>query len=158
MRSFADASFAFPSPGPDRPAGLEPVPAHASRTDAARASVDYIVEDCFFSVGQAIGDRKALDFEAVVWWRDHFRAKFLRTLDRSGDTWRQDRNRVTAVAHLLAERAVRHAGDRPSIDLACAMKAAGDVEAYCAIRAHGRRGARSIDGASPLHAGYWCLP
>lgn len=128
--------------------------------DTTFASVDGIVDDCFFSVGQAIGQRKTLEFEAVVWWRDHFRAKFLRTLQRSGDTWREDRVRVTGVAQLLAERAVRHSGDRPSIDLACAMKAAGDVEAYCALRAHGRRRRQALpaDSASPLHAGYWCLP
>jgi hypothetical protein len=128
-------------------------------TDTAIAAVDDIVNDCFFSVGQAIGGRKALDFEAVVWLREHFRAKFLRTLQRDGNTWREDRHRVTAVAHLLAERAVRHAGDRPSIDCASAMKAAGDVAAYCALRARGRRRASvPADSASPIHAGYWCLP
>ena len=139
---------------------LVPHPAPITEPDTALAVVDGIVDDCFFSVGQAIGGRKALDFEAVVWWRDHFRAKFLRTLQRSGNTWREDRHRVTAVAHLLAERAVRHAGEHPSIDCACAMKAAGDVEAYCALRARGsrRRAPAPSDSASPLHAGYWCLP
>jgi hypothetical protein len=129
-------------------------------TDTASSAVDDIVNDCFFSVGQAIGGRKPLDFDAVIWWREHFRTKFLRTLQRDGNTWREDRHRVTAVAHLLAERAVRHAGDRPSIDRACAMKAAGDVEAYCALRAHGRRRRTPApaDCASPIHAGYWCLP
>ena len=134
---------------------------------AALAAVDDIVADCFFSVGQAIGDRKSVDYDAVVWWRDHFRATFLNALARSGNTWTEDRSRVTAVAHLLAERAVRHAGDAPSIDRACAMKAAADAKAYCAIRAHGRRAGPSTalragralaDAASPLHAGYWCLP
>ena len=135
-------------------------PTYFKEADAALEAVDDIVNDCFFSVGQAIGGRKALDFEAVVWWREHFRAKFQRTLQRSGNTWREDRHRVTAVAHLLAERAVRHAGERPSIDLPCAMKAAGDVEAYCALRAGGRRRRSPVaaDSASPLHAGYWCLP
>jgi len=134
---------------------VEPVDAQLS------ATADTIVNDCFFSVGQAIGGRKTVDFDAVVWWREHFRAKFLHTLLRRGDTWQQDRDRVTAVAHLLAERAVRHAGERPSIDRACAMKAAGDVAAYCALRGlrgpGGRRRAHA-DSTSPLHAGYWCLP
>ena len=150
MDYLADAAFTPTTPHPP----------HVTVPDPALADVDDIVNDCFFSVGQAIGGRKALDFEAVVWWREHFRAKFLRTLRRDGNTWREDRHRVTAVAHLLAERAVRHAGDRPSIDRAIAMKAAGDVAAYCAIRAHGRRRHASVpaDSASPLHAGYWCLP
>jgi len=152
MDYLADASPAPASPDPHPRPIVEP--------DTALAAVDEVVDDCFFSVGQAIGERKTLDFEAVVWWREHFRTKFLRTLHRHGNTWGEDRHRVTAVAHLLAERAVRHAGERPSIDRACAMKAAGDVEAYCALRARGRRrrAPAQADCGSALHAGYWCLP
>jgi hypothetical protein len=152
MEGYTYAAFTPTTPHPHP----TPIPESTTAFDA----VDDIVNDCFFSVGQAIGARKALDFEAVVWWREHFRAKFLRTLQRDGNSWREDRHRVTAVAHLLAERAVRHAGARPSIDRGCAMKAAADVEAYCALRATGRHRRTPVpaDSASPLHAGYWCLP
>ena len=142
------------------PLPTNPRSAPVVESGATGAAVDDIVNDCFFSVGQAIGGRKALDFEAVVWWRNHFRTRFLGRLQRTGNTWREDRHRVTAVAHLLAERAIRHAGEQPSNDRACAMKAAGDVEAYCALRAgrHGRRAPAPVDSASPRHAGYWCEP
>ena len=146
------------APTPDLPAVCSELPQPEESDAALEAAVNYILDDCFFSVGQAVYARKSLDHPALIWWRDHFRVKFLHALRRSGNTWLQDRDRVTAVAHLLAERAVRHAGNRPSIDRACAMKAAADVEAYCAIRAGGRRRGAPADSASPMHAGYWCLP
>ncbi len=139
-----------------------PLPTQAAPTDAALDdAVNYILDDCFFSVGQAVGHRKGVGHAAVVWWRDHFRALFLRTLRQSGNTWLNDRVRVTAVGHLLGERAVRYAADRPSIDVECARKAAADVKAYCTRRAEmsRRRSVVTADGAvTPLRTGYWCLP
>ena len=71
-----------------------PLPDKAAPTDAALDdAVNYILDDCFFSVGQAVGHRKAVEHTAVVWWRDHFRALFLRTLRQSGNTWLNDRVR-----------------------------------------------------------------
>ena len=36
--------------------------------------VEYIVDDCFFTVGQVVGMRMTVDYDAVTWWRDHYRA------------------------------------------------------------------------------------
>ena len=123
-------------------------------------TVDYVVDDCFFTVGQVVGTRKTLDYEAVMWWRDHYRLKFLKAMQTFGDRWLEDRQNVTAVALMLAERAVRYAEDADSIDVASARRAAADVERYCAL--HSRRAARARGGLSsdatlPLVAGYWCI-
>lgn len=121
-------------------------------------AVEYIVADCFFAVGQTIGLRTTVDYEAVVWWHDHYRNTFLEAL-RRGNDWRQAREGVTAVGWMLAERAVRHAAGRDSIDLDAAQRAAADVERYCQHRS--RRVARTQDskasGDSRL-AGFWCVP
>ena len=121
--------------------------------------VNYIIDDCFFTVGQIVGARKSLDYETVIWWRDHYRMKFLAAMRTFGDRWAADRHNVTAVAVMLAERAVRHAGDKPSIDKDAAEEAALEVERYCTL--HSRRAARGrrsepSDGTVPLIAGYWC--
>ena len=121
--------------------------------------VEYVVDDCFFAVGQAVGMRTTLDFEAVVWWRDHYRAKFLSAMTAFGNRWLQDRSNVTSVAIMLAERAVRYAEGKPAIDLDAARKAAADVERHCQL--HARRAARtraraSSDTESTRIAGYWC--
>jgi hypothetical protein len=122
-------------------------------------AVDYVLDDCFFTVGQVIGTRKTLEYDAVVWWRDHYRPRFLAAMGRFGARWRADRHNVTGVAFMLAERAVRYAGDALAIDVACARRAAADVERYCQL--HSRRTARAhaqSDDASPRIAGYWCVP
>jgi hypothetical protein len=121
--------------------------------------VNYIIDDCFFTIGQIVGARKSLDYETVIWWRDHYRMKFLAAMRTFGDRWAADRHNVTAVAIMLAERAVRYAGDNPSIDKDAAEEAALDVERYCTL--HSRRAARTrgldpSDGRVPLIAGYWC--
>lgn len=117
--------------------------------------VEYVVDDCFFTVGQVIGLRMTVDYDAVIWWRDHYRAKFLGAMQRFGNRWLEDRQNVTGVAMMLGERAVRYAGDRSSIDLASAMQAAADVQRYCEL--HSRRAARvTSEGAQPRIAGYWC--
>jgi hypothetical protein len=142
---------------------------NAARPEAARLedsaalerAVNYVLDDCFFTVGQVVGTRKALDYDAVVWWRDHYRQKFLRAMQTFGNRWLDDRRNVTAVAFLLAERAVQHAGDAASIGVEPAQKAAVDVERYCALhskRVARARGLLATDGAAPLIAGSWCLP
>ncbi|MBI1873307.1 MAG: hypothetical protein HYS05_05365 [Acidobacteria bacterium] len=126
-------------------------------------AVDYILDDCFFTVGQMVGMRTTVDYDAVVWWRDHFRAKFLAAMLRQGNRWIQDRQNVAAVGWMLAERAVRYAADAqaPSINIDAARKAAVDVERYCQLHAKRRVSALkngSSDGALPVIAGYWCTP
>ncbi|MCY3819098.1 MAG: hypothetical protein OXH52_07010 [Gammaproteobacteria bacterium] len=121
-------------------------------------AVEYVVADCFFAVGQTIGMRTTVDYEAVAWWHDHYRTKFLEAL-RRGNDWREARENVTAVGWMLAERAVRHAAGRDSIDIDAAQRAAADVERYCQHRAE--RAARTQHdesaGDSRL-AGFWCVP
>jgi len=121
--------------------------------------VEYIVDDCFFTVGQVVGMRTTVDWEAVVWWRDHYRAKFLGAMLAFGNRWLEDRANVTGVGIMLAERAVRYADGKPSIDVEAARKAAADVERYCEL--HSRRAARAsgipTSDAEPARiAGYWC--
>jgi hypothetical protein len=118
-------------------------------------AVEFVVGDCFFAVGQAIGMRTTVEYDAVIWWHDHFRAKFLAAMSEFGNRWLLDRQNVTAVAFMLGERAVRYAEGRNAIDLASAMKAAADVERHCQL--HARRAARANgDDASARIAGYWC--
>ena len=125
---------------------------------ALREAVQYVLGDCFFAVGQTIGMRMTVDYEAVVWWHDHFRAKFLLAMRRHGNRWLRDRESVTAVGWMLAERAVRHAAGRDSIDVEAARRAAADVERYCQIRSKkaAQGGLRDAE-ANPRLAGYWCV-
>ena len=120
-------------------------------------AVEYVLADCFFAVGQTIGMRTTVDYEAVVWWHDHFRAKFLAAIHRHGNRWLQDRETVTGVGWMLAERALRHATGHDSISVEAARRAAADVERYCEL--HSKRAARRADDAagSPRLAGYWCI-
>ena len=122
-------------------------------------TVEYVLSDCFFAVGQTISIRTTVDYDAVVWWHDHFRTKFRAAMRRHGNRWLQDRENVTGVGWMLAERAVRHASGRNSIDVEAARRAAADVERYCQLRS--KRAARAGDRdaeAGPRLAGYWCLP
>jgi hypothetical protein len=97
--------------------------------------VDYILNDCFLAVGQAVGTQKALDSDALGWWRARYRVAFLDAMERKGNSWQKDRDRVTAVGRFLGERALFHAGDGPSIDLECARLASVDVESGCKMNA-----------------------
>ena len=122
--------------------------------------VEYIVDECFFTVGQVVGMRTTVDYEAVIWWRNHYRARFLAAMKIFGNRWLQDRAIVTSVAIMLAERAVRYAEGRPAIDCEAARKAANDVERYCTIQARRTARALAADGhenASARIAGYWCI-
>ena len=125
---------------------------------AVEKAVRYVLADCFFAVGQTIGMRMTVDYDAVVWWHDHFRSKFLAAMRRNGNRWLEDRENVTAVGWMLAERAVRHAAGRSSIDVEAARRATADVERYCEVRSK-RVGRRSDpEGADePRQAGYWCI-
>jgi len=121
--------------------------------------VEYIVDDCFFTVGQVVGMRTTVDYDAVIWWRDHYREKFLAAMMAFGNRWMQDRSNVTTVAIMLAERAVRYSDGKSAIDVEAARKAAADVERHCEL--HARRAARrqghdASDAAVPRIAGYWC--
>ena len=141
------------------PAGVGVVGAASGpEGQALEKAVQYVLADCFFAVGQTIGMRTTVDYNAVVWWHDHFRAKFLAAMYRHGNRWLQDRENVTGVGWMLAERAVRHAAGRNSIDVEAARRAAADVERYCQKRS--KRAAQAGDrdaGGNPRLAGYWCI-
>ena len=117
----------------------QPVASHTFERD-----VDYILNDCFFAIGQVVGTRKTVEYDAVLWWREHYRSKFLRAMEAFGNRWSMDRQNVTGVAMLFGERAVRYAADAESISLAAFQQAAADVERYCQL--HSKRRARSCGG------------
>ncbi len=128
-------------------------------TLAHERAVDAILDDCFLSIGQGIGLRATLDFDAVVWVRTNFRAKFLAAMGHFGNRWLEDRATVTAVASMLGERAVRHANGAAAISLDAAMQASADVERYCQLHSARRSAARarpSSESATAMIAGYWC--
>ena len=97
--------------------------------------VEYMLDDCFFAVGQAVGTRKQLDFETIVWWRDRYRQMFLYAMRHLGNAWSRDRRRVLAVGRFLGQRALHHSGDGSVIDVTCARKASADVETGCRMGA-----------------------
>ena len=102
---------------------------------APTEEIDYILNDCFLAVGQAIGTLKALEPEALRWWRARYRVTFLNAMLRNGNSWERDRHRVTAVGRFLGERALFHAAGQRSIDLQSALKASADVEEGCRMNA-----------------------
>ncbi len=121
-------------------------------------AVGYVLGDCFFAVGQTIGMRMTVDYDAVVWWHDHFKTKFLAAMRRQGNRWLQDRGNVTGVGWMLAERAVRYSAGRNSINVEAARRAAADVERYCEIRSKRATPADESEAeTSPRLAGYWCV-
>ena len=120
--------------------------------------VEYVVDDCFFTVGQVVGMRTTVDYDAVIWWRDHYRAKFLAAMMAFGNRWLQDRSNVTSVAFMLAERAVRYAEGKPSIDARSGQTGGGRRRAPLrAARTPGRApaGTRSLRRLG--HAHRWLL-
>jgi hypothetical protein len=96
--------------------------------------IDYILPDCFLALGQAVGTNKALDFEAVVWWRERYHAAFLHAMNAKGNSWSTDRRRVTAVGRYLGLQAKAHA-EGQVIDINAAAKASLDVERGCQMNA-----------------------
>ena len=144
---FSEINLTTPAGVPDR-TGVHDIAEH-------ERVVEVIITDCLFALGQAVGMRTTVDYEAVVWLHDHFRAKFLVAMGEFGNRWLTDRQNVTAVAMMLGERATRYAEGRDSIDVESAMKAAADVERYCKL--HSRRAARANGDDAPARiAGYWC--
>lgn len=139
-------------------AGAHGVESEARENELEHA-VEYVLGDCFFVVGQTIGMRTTVDYEAVVWWHDHFRTRFLAAMRRHGNRWLEDRETVTGVGWMLAERALRHAAGRNSISVEAARQAAADVERYCEL--HSKRAAQAVgrdgDSTSTRLAGYWCI-
>jgi hypothetical protein len=122
--------------------------------------VEYVVDECFFTVGQVVGMRTTIDYDVVRWWREHYRARFLAAMKVFGNRWLQDRANVTSVAIMLAERAVRYSEGRPSIDCEAAQRAAEDVERYCTLQARRKGRAHAYadsESAPPRIAGYWCI-
>jgi hypothetical protein len=121
--------------------------------------VENVVDECFFTEGRVVGLRTTVGWDAVVWWHDHYRARFLAAMKAFGNRWQEDRANVTSVAVMLAERAVRYAEGKPSIDVEAARQAAADVQRYCAIHARRRMGVRGrlgSEGELARIAGYWC--
>ncbi len=147
------------------PAGMpvrscEEAPARSTDELAAHEqAVDAILDDCCLSIGQGVGLRATLDFDAVVYFRNTFRPKFLAAMRQFGNRWLDDRAVVTAVGWMLGERAVRYANGAPSIDLDAMRKASADVQRYCQLHA-ARRNRTSDHGSSEAStariAGYWC--
>jgi hypothetical protein len=102
---------------------------------APTEQIDYILNDCFLAVGQAIGTQKPLEPEAIEWWRARYRVAFLNAMIRNGNSWERDRHRVTAVGRFLGERALFHAAGHLSIDLESAVRASADVDSGCRMNA-----------------------
>ena len=46
--------------------------------------VDYILNDCFVAVGQAVGTQKSLELDVLPWWRARYRAFFLHAMTTKG--------------------------------------------------------------------------
>ena len=139
-------------------AGAGLIAAESETDQLLNEVVEYVLADCAFAVGQAVGMRATVDYNAIVWWHDHFRTKFLAAIRRYGNRWLKDRENVTAVGWMLGERALRHAADRTSIDVDAVRRAAADVERYCQIQA--KRAAQADGGnaeSRPRLAGYWCV-
>lgn len=145
--------------GVDAPLNTTAVSTESGTDDQALEEVvAYVLADCSFAVGQTVGMRTAVDYDAIVWWHNHFRAKFLAAIRRHGNRWLQDRENVTAVGWMLGERAVRHSAGRNSIDVDAARRAVADVERYCEARSkRATRGVEHGTDASPRLAGYWCI-
>jgi hypothetical protein len=118
---------------------------------APAQQIDYILNDCFLAVGQAVGTQKVIAPEALGWWRDRYRVAFLNAMVRSGNSWERDRHRVTAVGRFLGERALLHAGHQATIDLGSARRASTDVESGCRMNAV-REGVEGLRAKFPSDA------
>lgn len=141
------------------PPAVEFAPSRQAELAEFERQVEFAVAECFFTVGQAVGMRATLDWDGVLWLRDHYRSRFLSAMRAFGNRWLEDRSNVTGVALLFGERLVRYAEGKPSIDLEAVRQAAADVERYCQL--HSKRKARTMgiptSEEEPARiAGYWC--
>ncbi len=142
------------------PTFIQPEPRTQPGADRFENAVDLILDECFFAFGQAIGTRKTLEPDTVVWLREHYRHKFLRAMSVFGNRWQTDRARVMQVGHLLGRRSLRYANLLETIDRDWGLFAAADVERFCTLHAMrcSRDGSRGDEKVTPLIAGYWCVP
>lgn len=135
-----------------------------ARTEAVvdpslEAAVDAVLDDCFLCLGQSIGLRASVEYDAILHIREFFRPRFLAAMRTFGNRWLEDRTNVTAVVGMLAERAVRYADGASTISLDDVRRASADVQRYCQLHAARRAGDDRVlktDGATKLIAGYWC--
>jgi hypothetical protein len=124
-------------------------------------TLNYILTDCFFSLGQGVADQKNIDHTAIIWIHDYYRAQFFRTIMMFGNTWLRDRHRVKGVSRMLGERAAHYAMHNASIDLTAVLQASADVKRYCTLYAQRRRrlSRDPTEGRQvPRLAGTWCDP
>jgi hypothetical protein len=143
----------------DSPAFDTFAPVTPDHTLAHERAVEEILDDCFLSIGQGIGVRASLEFDAILYVRKTLRSKFLAAMRACGNRWLEDRTTVTAVGWMLGERAVRYADGAPTIGVDAVRKATADVERYCqlhAARRSGVRGGTPIEASVARIAGYWC--
>jgi hypothetical protein len=105
--------------------------------------VDLILSDCFFAVGQTISALDPMDYDAIVWLRNRYTAKFLHTITHNANVWPQDRDRLMAVSRYLGQRVAHHAAGRRAIDTSCVTEASAEVEAGCRMKAAEQRAARA---------------
>ena len=111
--------------------------------------VNYMLADCFLAAGQGVGSAIHLEHEALAWWRDRYRVRFLRALTIAGNVWEDDRDRLLGVSRFVGFRAAELSGERASIDRDCAIRASEQVEAGCQIRARMRNEA-GLDAAAAV--------
>jgi len=77
--------------------------------------VDYVLNDCFFAVGQAWNPQEpGLRCDSVV--RTRYRAFFLHAMTVTGTPGLGIVTGVTAVGRFLGSERCNHSGDRPSIE------------------------------------------
>jgi hypothetical protein len=106
--------------------------------------VDYIVHDCLFAMGQAVGPERGIDYGAVVWLRSRYRDKFLSAIVSRGNSWTRDRRRVMAVSRYLAHRASEHAREHAVIGIDAIERASAEVEHGCRMNEIAESGLPSI--------------
>jgi hypothetical protein len=144
---------------------IDPIdpPAVTARDAATRETAielaNLAVDDCMFALGQAVGARATLDFEAVVWIRGHFHQRFVAAIENFGDRWAQDRDNVTGAAAMLGHRALRYAKGATSLGVDAIRLAAQDVERYCVMHSGQNTSPRTEPSAADITmlAGYWCM-
>ena len=108
--------------------------------------VEYILTECFITLGQHVGDL-VVSPEAARFWRDRYRARFLITLSQQQPrVWADDRANVLAKAAALGRRAAECAGSDRSLVIT-------QAHARTASEANDCR-PRSPQGMFAI----WCIP
>jgi len=108
--------------------------------------VEYILTECFITLGQHVGER-VVSGEAARFWRDRYRERFGITLAQEHPrVWAQDRANVLAKAASLGRKAA---------DLAAEDRTMGITED------HARRASEANDCRPRTRYGMfsiWCIP